>query len=86
VYDVRMADGYITVGSRIRYEFLRAHPACLAGAQMKLGATAVTGTGVVVGLYGDDPVKPVRKWARVKPDDGGPEVDVPQGGIREILV
>lgn len=76
---------YVQAGSRIRYEFFDAYPTCLAGAQMKLGARLVSGTGVVMALMGDHPEKPTRKWARVKPDDGGPDLDVPQGGICEIL-
>jgi hypothetical protein len=77
---------YITKGLRVRYEFFRAYPTCLAGAQMKLGATMVSGTGVVTDVRGDHPTAPTRIWFMVRPDGGEDEVEVPQGGVKEVLV
>ncbi len=76
---------YITKGVRVRYEFFRAYPTCLAGAQMKMGAKMISGEGIVTGVYGDAPVNPTKICFRVQPDGGGDEIDVPEGGIKAII-
>lgn len=52
---------YITKGTRVQAEWFVAQtnpPACLAGMQMKLGATHVAVIGRCVHFRGDDPVNP----------------------------
>jgi hypothetical protein len=47
-------------GSRIRANWFKASLACLAGAQMKVGATGVEVVGVIRHIRGDHPTNPTR--------------------------
>lgn len=73
----------ITKGSRIRASWFQAQmnpPACLAGAQLKFGATRYEIVGVVKHVRGDDPVNPKTVRFYVDPDHEwtGPTV-APEG-------
>lgn len=65
-------------GDRIRASWLACEPACLAGAQMKLGAKPMTVTGVVRHIRGDHPTNPTTIRVYVDPDGDwqGPTVEV----------
>lgn len=79
-------DVFVTKGTRVQYGFYRTTDACLAGCQPKVGAVAVSGVGTVTHVYGDAPVNPTRIWYIVQPDSGGPEIEVPQAGVKAVIV
>lgn len=45
----------IKKGTRIVFRYFTAFPTCLAGAQMKMGASEVRGEGIVRNIWADDP-------------------------------
>lgn len=64
---------FITKGSRIVARWFQANQACLAGYQMKTGATQITLSGIVRHLRGDDPADPREVLLYIEPDGEVPD-------------
>ena len=77
----------VNKGTRVRYSFFvpKSPPASLSGMQLKFAADLFEGTGTVTHVWVDHPTNPTKYTFVVKPDEGGAELEVPQGGIKEVL-
>ncbi len=82
-----MTEAIITKGTRVRYSFFQASKKLqsLSGAQLKFGATLVEGVGTVTHVWQDHPTNPTKYTFGIKPDNGGEEIEVPQGGIKGVV-
>lgn len=66
-------DAYITKGTRVRVQRLKAQPMgtySLAGAQMKVAATEESFEGVVRHIWADDPAGTKNLRFQIEKDDG----------------
>lgn len=65
-------------GDRVRAQWFAAHPTCLAGVQLKFGATAKEVVGTVRHIRGDHPTHPTTIRVYLDPDGpyDGPKVDL----------
>lgn len=69
-----MSDGpYITKGWWVQADWFDAQktPHALAGAQLKIGATRRSASGIVKDIRGDHPTSPTQIEVIIEPDGGG---------------